>query len=210
MLGGGTPAPTTNAVRTITLSAPSVVSGQAGVGVIVLTQPAIKGEDSIRLSVDGPGKALLQLPDQITISPGKTAAPFRFLAAQGVESRQAVRLLARLGQAPPQAVELMIVPISVGTLEIGASELAGGHDAMVLVGLNHASSKPVTIQLTSSEPGVVIEPRAASLRSTEPTPLFRVTAPKIAKRRTITLTALANGQTFQKSISLVPSTKEGK
>lgn len=198
------------AVRSIKLPFTTLVSGQQGIGVVQLSAHAGEKGSTVTLSTEGMGKALLVLPEKIFVPSGKTAASFRFTVARGVSSPQAVRIQARVGQTPLQETDLTLVPVSVGSLQLIPEQLTSGQDATVLVALNQTPDTPVRVQLTCAEPGVVIEPGVATLGTTDPTPLFRITTTHAVKTKTITLTAIANGQSYQKTITLVPSTREGK
>lgn len=198
------------AVQALKFSSNTLVAGQRPQGIILLTSRAEGRGSTVSLSLEGSGKQFVSVPDSVLVPTGKTAAAFPITIARGLTMPQTVRIQARIGQTKPQEAELTLTPISIGSLTFVPESPTAGHEATVLVTLNGLPEKPIKVQLTCAEPEVKIEPKVASLGSQDSTPLFRLFVPQGMKKRTITLTALANGQTFQKTITLVPSTKEGK
>ncbi|MGC4044821.1 MAG: hypothetical protein QM758_13595 [Armatimonas sp.] len=198
-----------NSIKALKVAQASAVSGQRDFAIILLMAPAGKQGVSVSLTAIGEGRASLSMPETVTIPAGKSAAAFPFTVARNISSPLSVRLQARLGDASPQEAMLALVPISVGSLEFIPGTLVAGHDVTVLVTLNQSSEKPIRITLSCEAPGITIDPKAASLLSSGTVPLFRVSAARSNQRRTVTLRALANGQILKKTITILPSSREG-
>ena len=182
------------ALLSVTLYPTTVVGGvSTTLNKVNLNGPAPAGGVSVNLTSSDPG---VGVPTSVTVAAGATASPTFTITTSSVSATVMVTISASYNGVTKTAV-LTDNPVALLSVALSPTSVVGGVSTTLnKVNLNGpAPAGGISVNLTSSNPGVTVPPSVTVAAGATSSPYFTITTPTVVAQTVVTISASYNGVT---------------
>jgi len=185
----------------LALLPPGLVGGNAGSGIVVLTDPASEGGTVVSLKSDNPDA--VSVPISVTVSARANTVSFPIITHQMNEDAITVRIAMAAGEMH-RSNTLVLYPCMLH-LTLSSARVAGGTAVTGTVTLSQrAASGGLAVKLSSDNPALVIVPPEVNVPAGADRAAFQLTTRAAEAETSVGITASAAGCSRTVHLALIP------